>query len=213
MKTFKTPLGDVTVTPLGHASIQILWNGKYIYVDPYSEVMEFTGMPKADLILISHNHYDHLDIYAIRPIQKDETVFVTDKYSKDTIKNANTISPGEEFIFEGISIKAFPAYNIKNRRDDGVPFHSLGEVNGYILNFNGFKIYIAGDTEFIHEMKDLKHVDLAFLPKNLPYTMTDDEFIDAANAIAPMYLYAYHYFDIDTEYLRRGLKPTIELLN
>ncbi len=214
MKTFKTPVGDVTVNCIGHASLQFLWNGRYIYVDPYTEVADYSDYPKADLIIISHNHYDHLDIYAIRPLTKSNTKFVCNPSSQDLLKDPIVLTNGDEYNYSGLSIKACPAYNIVNKNDDGEPFHPKGEVNGYILNFNGFRIYIAGDTEFIPEMRDLEGmIDLAFLPKNLPYTMRDEEFAEAANAIMPKYLYAYHYFEIDPAALRAMLDPRIVLLN
>lgn len=116
---------------------------------------------------------------------------------------------GEDVSSIGLSAHAVPAYNIKNLRKNGKPYHIKGEGNGYILDFQGFKMYFAGDTEFIPEMNEIKDIDVAFLPKNLPYTMSDEEFVKAANTIMPKNLYAVHYFDINPKQLRKELDTGI----
>ena len=128
-----------------------------------------------------------------------------------SLKNCtiHTLRNGDSIRIKGIDILATPAYNIENKRDNGHPFHIKGEGNGYILNMGGFKIYIAGDTEFIQEMSIAKGVDIAFLPKNLPYTLSDEEFIKAANFIKPKNLYPIHYFEMDAKKLLDGLATGI----
>ena len=130
------------------------------------------------------------------------------------VDNRYTVLANDEICsWKGISICAVEAYNVNRRNPQGELFHPRGVGNGYVLDFEGFKVYLAGDTEPIPEMQDLPKIDLAFLPKNLPYTMTDEEFVKAANLIKPKYLYCYHYFEIDVPKLRASLDPAIELLN
>ena len=197
----------------GHASLLIRWQNHNIYVDPYSEIADYKGMPEAHLVLLTHHHYDHLDNNALKHIVTDKTIFVTNEGCRNEIKNANVIAQGESFNYNAINIKAVYAYNIVNKNDDGKPFHPRGEGNGYILDFAGYKVYIAGDTELIPEMKDLGEIDLAFLPKNLPYTMSDEMFIEAVKTIMPRKLFAYHYFEIDVEKLKKGMPKGVELQN
>ncbi len=135
-------------------------------------------------------------------------------YPKLKFCNVITLLNGESARVAGIGIRAVPAYNIKQLRDNGNPFHIKGEGNGYILDMQGFEFYIAGDTEFIPEMKDIaagasEGIDVAFLPKNLPYTMSDKEFIIAANTIRPKFLFPIHYFELDPKVLREGVDTGI----
>ena len=213
MKTFPTPLGDLRVEVLGHASVRFDIGDKRIYVDPYSEVCSYKGMPPADLILITHNHYDHNDPKAIAKIETPRTAFVV-SLNVGRVDDRYTVLANDAICtWEGIDICAVEAYNVNRRNPAGELFHPRGVGNGYVLDFAGFKVYLAGDTEPIPEMQELPAIDLAFLPKNLPYTMTDEEFIKAANQIKPKYLYCYHYFEIDVPKLKKELDPAIELLN
>ena len=213
MKTFQTPMGALKVEVLGHASVRFDIGDKVIYVDPYSEVCDYAGRTPADLILITHNHYDHYDKKAIGPIETPQTAFIVSQNVGHVDARYTVLANDEYCYWEGIGIFAAEAYNINRRNPQGDLFHPRGVGNGYVLDFDGFKVYLAGDTEPIPEMQDLPRIDLAFLPKNLPYTMTDAEFIKAANLIKPKYLYAYHYFEIDVPALRAKLDPSIEILN
>ena len=213
MKTFQTPMGALKVEVLGHASVRFDIGDKVIYVDPYSEVCDYAGRTPADLILITHNHYDHYDKKAIGPIETPQTAFIVSQNVGHVDARYTVLANDEYCYWEGIDIFAAEAYNINRRNPQGDLFHPRGVGNGYVLDFDGFKVYLAGDTEPIPEMQDLPRIDLAFLPKNLPYTMTDAEFIKAANLIKPKYLYAYHYFEIDVPALKKELDPAIELLN
>ena len=213
MKIFDTPMGKLKVEVLGHASVRFDIDGKTIYVDPYSEVCDFAGMDPADLILITHNHYDHYDEKAFSEIETPDTTFVV-SVNVGQVDDRYIVLANDQFCsWEGIQITAVESYNINRRNPSGELFHPRGVGNGYVVDFDGFKVYLAGDTEPIPEMQELPKVDLAFLPKNLPYTMTDEEFIKAANLIKPRYLYAYHYFEIDGPKLKKELDPAIELLN
>lgn len=212
MDSYKTPLGEIRITVIGHASLLIEWNGKNIYSDPYSEAGDFSGRPKADLILITHGHYDHYDETAYSKIVTDKTKFIVSIDVPDTDERYKVLKNGESYNYEGVMIEAVPAYNINRRNENGELFHPNGVGNGYILNFDGYRLYIAGDTEPIPEMKRLPAIDIAFLPKNLPYTMTDEEFIQLANQIRPKYLYPIHYFELDEAKLFRHLDTGITMV-
>ena len=213
MRTFQTPMGDLRVVAYGHASVRFDIGGKYIYVDPYGEVCDYKGKEPADLILITHNHYDHNDAKAIAEIATPRTTFIVSENVGRVDSRYTVLANDEICTWEGIGIAAVEAYNINRRNPSGELFHPRGVGNGYVLDFDGFKVYLAGDTEPIPEMQELPKLDLAFLPKNLPYTMTDEEFIQAANLIKPQRLYCYHYFEIDIPKLKQELDPAIELLN
>lgn len=188
------------VTLVGHGSLMFEYEGKIIHVDPYSKVADYSKLPKADLILITHEHYDHLDPDAISAIKKDSTQFIVSKACNEVLGYGSVIANGEKTSFENVSIEALPAYNIVNKRPDGEFYHPKGRGNGYILTFGDLKVYVAGDTENIPEMGRLKGtIDIAFMPKNLPYTMTDEMFVDAALKVSPKYLYPYHMNEFNKE--------------
>ena len=205
MSKFITPVGEIEINIIGHASILLRWNGNVIITDPYSEIADYSLLPKADLVLITHDHYDHLDKKALKYIVTSDTVIVTNISAQRELKNPQALKPGDEFDFKGVNIKAVFAYNIVNMTDSGHPFHPKGVGVGYVLSFGGFKVYFAGDTELIEEMKGIGNIDLAFLPKNLPYTMSDEMFIEVAKLIMPKNLYAYHYFHLDEKSIRAKL--------
>lgn len=205
MSNFITPLGTISIIIIGHSSMLIQWNGNNIFTDPYSKVASYANQPKANLVLITHDHYDHMDQTALKQITDDKTIFVTSQNVQKSINEANALKQGDEFDYKGLKIKAVYAYNIVQKREDGKPFHSRGEGNGYILNFGGYRIYVAGDTELIPEMKELGAIDIAFLPKNLPYTMSDEMFIEAVKTIKPKVVFPYHYFELDEEAIKSKL--------
>lgn len=211
MTKFATPLGEIAITVLGHASLLIRWEGRNIFVDPYAKVADYSKQPAADLILVTHHHYDHLDKFAISKIAAAGTEFVASSLAAKELEGATALKIGEECSYEGIQIKAVYAYNVENKADNGLPFHPKGEGNGYILNFGGFRVYIAGDTELIPEMKELGKIDLAFLPKNLPYTMSDDMFIKAVETVMPVNLIPYHYFELNEREITKRLPKGVTM--
>lgn len=213
MDKYKTPIGDVSVTYFGHASLLLVWNDKYIYVDPYSEVCDYTGMHPADLILITHNHYDHYDSKAIEKIQTLNTEFVVSGDVGEVDSRYKVYFNNESTSFYSVIIDAVPSYNVNRVNENGELFHPKGVGNGYVLDFGGCKFYVAGDTEPIYEMKFLPEIDVAFLPKNMPYTMTDEEFINLANEIRPKYLYPIHFFKLDIPSIFRALDTGITLID
>lgn len=203
--TYMTSMGNLKVTLVGHASLIFEINGKVIHIDPYSNVADYTLLPKADLIILTHEHYDHMDPTAIDNIKKDDTRFILTKACNDSLNYGEIMNNGDKTEFSGISIEAVPAYNIVNKRPDGEFYHPKGRGNGYIFTFGDKKVYVAGDTENIPEMKDLKDIYIAFLPKNLPYTMTDAMFVDAAKTVNPTYLYPYHFSEYNEKDINKEL--------
>lgn len=191
--TIKTSAGDLKIAVLGHASLMFEFGGKIIHVDPISKVADYSKLPKADMILITHEHFDHLDPDALAAVKTDKTVFVCPKSCADKLKDAIIISNGETKTVEGLKIEAVPAYNLVHKRDNGEPFHPKGRDNGYVITFGDKRVYAAGDTENTPEMKSLKNIDIAFLPVNLPYTMKAEMVVDAVKGFMPKILYPYHY--------------------
>ncbi len=204
--SFKTTAGDLKITFLGHGTIMMNFDGKIIHVDPYSKVADYTKLPKADIILITHEHGDHLDSAAIDAVKKEKTVIILTRICFDKIKQGEVMKNGDVKTESGIRIEAVPAYNLINKRPDGNPFHPKGEGNGYILTFGDKRFYIAGDTENIPEMKTFKNIYCAFLPVNLPYTMTPEMVADAVRSVKPEIFYPYHTGETDTNKIVELLK-------
>ena len=196
--TFKTSAGDLKITFLGHGTLMLTFGGKIIHVDPYSSAADYSKLPKADLILITHEHQDHLDAKALGPIRTAKTILVANPASAKQLEGAIVMNNGDVKTIEGFKIEAVPAYNIVHKRDTGQPFHPKGNGNGYVMTFGDKRVYIAGDTENIPEMKELKNIDIAFLPMNLPYTMTPEMAAEAAKMFKPKILYPYHFGETDT---------------
>ena len=205
-ETYQTGVGALKVTLLGHASLMLEYVGKVIYIDPYSKVADYSKLPKADLILLTHEHADHLDMSAIEQIKTEKTEFVGSKTCHEILKCGIVLYNGDIIRPYGFSIKAVPAYNLVHKRPNGEFFHPKDRGNGYVFLFGKLKMYVAGDTENIPEMAKLGLVDIAFLPKNEPYTMDDSMFLDAVEKVHPRILYPYHYFEFDKETLLPKLK-------
>ncbi len=165
------------------------FGGKIIHIDPYSRVADYTTLPKADLIFLTHDHPDQLDQAALQSVRASDTVVVLPSVCADRVERGTVMKNGDTRAVLGIEVEAIPAYNIVHKRDNGLPFHPKGVGNGYVLTFGDTRIYVAGDTENIPEMKALQEIDCAFLPMNLPYTMTPEMVADAAKAFKPKILY------------------------
>jgi L-ascorbate metabolism protein UlaG (beta-lactamase superfamily) len=201
-----TGSGDLKITFIGHASLMFEFGGKVIYSDPVGQFGDFSGLPKADLILVAHEHGDHFDPATIRKISKEGTKLVLTPLCAAKVQGGIVLKNGEEATVDGIRIEAVQAYNIVHMRSPGMPFHPRGDGNGYILTLGDKRIYVAGDTENIPEMKQVGRIDIAFLPMNLPYTMTPAMVADAARMVRPAILYPYHTTDTDTTKLQPLLK-------
>ncbi len=198
--TFKTAKGDLKITFIGHGTLMFTYGGKVIHVDPVSRYADYTLLPKADLILITHEHGDHLDAKAVQTLSSDRTTVAANQASAKALPRAVVLGNGETRTLEGFLIEAVHAYNLEKT------FHPKGNGNGYIITFGDRRVYVAGDTENTPEMKALKQIDIAFLPMNLPYTMTPEMVADAARAFRPKVLYPYHFGSTDTTALVQLLK-------
>jgi len=207
----KTNKGDLEITFVGHGTLMFKFDNKIIHVDPYSHMADYTLLPKADLILITHHHGDHLDPDAIKNIKKEHTRIIATQKCAEKLKDYIVMKNGDAKTVLGLKIEAVPAYNIKHKRKNGTPFHVKGEGNGYIIAFGSKRVYIGGDTENIPEMKNLKNIAATFLPMNLPYTMTPEMVADAAKSFKPAILYPYHYGETDTARLKELLKDEKEI--
>jgi L-ascorbate metabolism protein UlaG (beta-lactamase superfamily) len=201
-----TSAGEVAVTFVGHGTLIFGYGGKTIHVDPFGKLADYATLPKADLVLVTHSHGDHLDPAALAAIRRPGTQVVVAPDCEGKVEGAVVLQNGERKAFAGIEVAAVPAYNLVHRRPDGTPYHPKGRGNGYVLTFGDTRVYVAGDTENVPEMKALERIAVAFLPMNLPYTMTPEMVADAARAFRPRILYPYHFGDTDTARLVALLK-------
>jgi L-ascorbate metabolism protein UlaG (beta-lactamase superfamily) len=194
---FETSGGDLAIGFIGHGTLMFKFRGLVIHVDPTMQEADYATMPDADLILVTHHHGDHLDLTAINHIRKKDCPVVmtpTCLEQLGSFESAVIMKNGESKTVKGIPIQAVPAYNIQHKRPNGEAFHP------------NIRVLIGGDTENVPEIKALKDIDIAFLPMNLPYTMTPEMVADAARAIRPAVLYPYHYGNTDPEELVKLLK-------
>lgn len=207
----ETSAGDLKITFIGHASVMFSFNGKIIHVDPVFREADYNKMPKADLILITHEHGDHFDLEAIKTLRAENTELILTKICAEKVAGGIIMENGDIKTVRGLTIEAVPAYNIVHKRQDGNPYHPKGVGNGYIITFGDKRVYLAGDTENTPEMKELKDIDIAFLPMNVPYTMTPEMVADAATAFKPKVLYPYHFGNTDTSIILELLKGEEEI--
>ncbi len=207
----KTGAGDLEITFIGHGTLMFSFGGQVIHVDPVGQYADYSKLPQADLMLITHEHRDHLDPKVIQMLRKPDTRIVLNQAAAGQIAGGIVLKNGEEKTVAGLRIEAVPAYNLVHKRPSGEPFHPKGRDIGYIITFGSTRVYVAGDTENTPEMKALKDIDIAFLPMNLPYTMTPEMVADAAKAFKPKILYPYHYGKTDTARLVDLLKDSPEI--
>jgi L-ascorbate metabolism protein UlaG (beta-lactamase superfamily) len=202
----RTSAGDLRITFIGHGTLLFEFSGETVYVDPYGKLADYSRLPKADVILVTHDHQDHFDKNAIESIRKPGTIVVLTEACGGGIAGGTVMKNGDARTVGGLKVEAVPAYNLVHKRPDGQVFHPRGAGNGYVLTFGDKRVYVAGDTENIPEMKRLKGVDIAFLPMNLPYTMTPEMAASAAGMFRPKILYPYHFGETDTGKLADLLK-------
>jgi L-ascorbate metabolism protein UlaG (beta-lactamase superfamily) len=202
---------DLKVTFLGHGTLMLTFGSTVIHVDPVSDMADYANLPKADIILVTHEHFDHFEPQTIEMLRKDGTAVVGAESCTQKINNCLVMKNGDVKTIQGLTIETMPAYNMIHMRSPGNPFHPRGVGNGYVITFSDKKVYIAGDTENIPEMKELTGIDVAFLPMNLPYTMTPEMVADAARAFRPKVLYPYHFGDTDTSKLTDLLKDCTDI--
>jgi L-ascorbate metabolism protein UlaG (beta-lactamase superfamily) len=206
-QTFETGAGEVKITPIYHASLLIEAGGKNIYVDP-AKPANFSGLPSADLILITDIHGDHMDPNSIAQISKEGTEIFAPPAVVATVTSAHPISNGETKTWNDWSIEAIPMYNIKRGPAPGQLYHAKGRGNGYVLTYGGKRFYFSGDTENIPEMRALKNIYVAFVCMNLPYTMPPDEAAEAVKAFHPQIVIPYHYRGSDLNVFKNDLQGT-----
>jgi len=205
----KTNAGELEMLFIGHGTLMFKFNDLVIHIDPVMREADYATMPDADLVLVTHEHGDHLDMTAIRHIMKEDTRVVMTETCHEQLEDftATVMNNGEGGSIHGIGIRAIPDYNMVHTRSNGNPYHPKGTGNGYILSFGDTNVLIGGDTENIPEYKNLKmDIAVAFLPMNLPYTMTPEMVADAAKAFQPGILYPYHFGQTDPQKLVELLK-------
>jgi L-ascorbate metabolism protein UlaG (beta-lactamase superfamily) len=209
----QTSAGELEIVFLGHGSLMFMLGEKVIHVDPFSRVADYSTLPKADLILITHEHRDHLDAEALASIRTEDTDIVMTELCEEQVEGGIVMRNGDMSVVQGLSIEAVPAYNLIHTRESGDPFHPCGQGNGYVITFGDTRVYVAGDSENTPEMTNLRDIDIAFLPMNLPYTMTPRMVAAAATAMRPRILYPYHFGSTNTAELIELLKdqPEIEV--
>ena len=221
---FETKSGKpVKFHALVHASIRIDYDGQTIMIDPVTKLggrtIDYSAMPKADYIFVTHEHGDHFDKEALKQLTGERTQLVMNQRCVDMYGSGQamvngqssslrsgaggTMVNGQSSMVNGLKVEAVPAYNTTEGHQQ---FHPRGRDNGYILTLDSLRIYIAGDTEDIPEMADIKDIDIAFLPCNQPYTMTPEQLIKAAKTIKPKVLFPYHYGKTDVSGIPAQLK-------
>jgi len=188
-------MADIQITPISHASIVLKIGDVVVYNDPVGGVEAYTVQAPADIILISDIHGDHLEPETVGKLATPETVIVVPQAVKDQLPESLpgtviVLANGQTTTQKGITIHAIPMYNIPESTD---AFHPKGRGNGYILESEGKKVYLAGDTSNIPEIGKLENIDIAFIPMNLPYTMDVKEAADAVLSFKPTVVHPYHY--------------------
>jgi L-ascorbate metabolism protein UlaG (beta-lactamase superfamily) len=192
---FKSGAGTVTVHPVSHASFVMETPAGTIYVDPVGDVADYSDMPPADLVLVTHEHGDHLSSEVLTAVVGEGTVLISNaraqaKMTPELQAKAKLMANGDTTAFGDMTVDAIPAYNITEERKN---FHPRGRDNGYVLTIGDFRVYISGDTEDIPEMRALKNIDLAFICMNMPFTMDAKAAASAVAEFRPTYVYPYHY--------------------
>ena len=185
--------GNIELTPMTHAHVQVEFGGKVIQVDPTNQSALANAKP-ADIVLVTDVHGDHMDAEALDMVKKASTIFVAPAALAGKFPGTTEIlNNGETRMVDGVSIQAVASYNLQRGPAAGRLFHDKGRGNGYVLTLGGKRIYFSGDTECVPEIKALTNIDVAFLTMNLPYTMPPAEAADCAKAFKPAVVYPYHY--------------------
>ncbi len=193
--------GKLVVHPVQHASLVMETPAGVVYVDPVGGAELYESLPRPDLIMITHEHGDHYDVPTLEALAGESTVLVTNPavhgMLPDALKSkATMIGNGESTEALGMNIEAVAAYNLTEER---LQFHPEGRDNGYVVDVDGTRVYLSGDTEAVPEMRALENIDIAFVCMNLPYTMAVEQASEGVLAFAPRIVYPYHYRDSDPE--------------
>ena len=203
--TEKTTAGDLVITPIHHGSLMLQFGGQAIHIDPWSQG-DYSSLPRADLILITDIHQDHMDKAMVDKLKKESTVIIGPAAVAKTILGMTVMNNGEKKQVGEIEIEAVPMYNIVRGPQPGALYHTKGRGNGYVLTLGGKRVYISGDTEAVPEMRAVKNIDIAFICMNLPYTMIPEEAAAAVKAFRPRIVYPYHYRGSDLNVFAAALK-------
>jgi L-ascorbate metabolism protein UlaG (beta-lactamase superfamily) len=204
-QNFSTQASMVRITPIYHAAARIVAGRDTIYIDP-AKPAKIDGMTPGDLILITDIHGDHMDGADVTALSKTGTLVIAPAAAAKTITQAKVLANGETTRWRDWKITAVPMYNINHNQPNGQPYHDKGRGNGYVLNYGAKNFYFAGDTEGTPEMRALKNIDVAFIPMNLPYTMTPAEAADAVKAFHPKVAIPYHYKGQDIAIFKKALE-------
>lgn len=199
--TLTTAGGNLSIRPLKHGSVLVVFKGKNYYIDPAQ--LPPAQYPPADVILVTHEHGDHCDPKQVDALKQSSTVIIANARSAEKLPGAQVMKNGDTRQVLDARVEAVPAYNIERTQ-----FHPRGRDNGYILTFGGKRVYFAGDTEGTPEMKALKSIDVAFLPINLPYTMPPKDAAAAAREFQPKILVPYHQGQSNPQEVADALKDT-----
>jgi L-ascorbate metabolism protein UlaG (beta-lactamase superfamily) len=204
--TIQAKGGPITIQPITHAALQLKYGNQVITVDPTMMGGDYNALPKADIVLITDIHGDHLDPGTIAKASKAGTTVVIPGAASAQVKDGTVMANGEKKTIKGVEIEAVPMYNLQRGPAAGQLFHTKGRGNGYIVTLGDKRIYLAGDTECTPEMKALKNIDVAFVPMNLPYTMPPNEAAECVKAFKPKIVYPYHYMGSDLKVFENALK-------
>jgi L-ascorbate metabolism protein UlaG (beta-lactamase superfamily) len=207
---FPTSRGDLVVAPLDHASLLFGWDGKSFYVDPTLRAIggddgDDVDLPKADVVLLTHGHYDHLDELALSYLTYPGTVVVGPPSIADRVRLGVALREGENATVFGAVVAAVPMYNAERGPVRGLFYHPRGAGNGYVVDFAGARVYVSGDTECTPEVKALERIDVAFLSVSLPTTMGPSEAAECSLAFRPRMLFPYHDRRVDLSGLQAAL--------
>lgn len=208
----ETADGDITIHPVDHASLVLGFGDAVIYVDPVGGAARYEGLPAPTAILITHGHGDHFDVPTLEAIAGTAAILtsqeVFDKLSEALKANATALANGASSEINGIAVAATTAHNVTA---DRMNYHPVSVGNGYLITFSDKVVYVAGDTEPTPEMLALTGVEVAFLPMNLPYTMTPEQAAEAINTFKPAIVYPYHYGESDLSVLEAAVDADTEV--
>ena len=196
-----TSQGDLVIHPIDHATFVMVWDGKTIYVDPVGGGDRFAGLPDPDLILVTDVHGDHMNAETLSAILAPTTTIVApaavaEQLPASLMVQTITLANGQRSMFDDVAVEGVPMYNLT---EDRLRFHDKGRGNGYVVSLGDTRVYIAGDTEDVPEMRALQNIAAAFVPMNLPYTMTPEQAASGVIAFNPQVVYPYHFGDSDVE--------------
>jgi L-ascorbate metabolism protein UlaG (beta-lactamase superfamily) len=209
--TIPTGKGDLTVTPLKHASVVFGFAGHSIYVDPAMDA-PIDGLPKADYVFITHTHPDHMDPALLDKVKKASTIVVAAQAVADKVAGVTVMPNGAKKSFGDFEVEAIAMYNMVRGPSAGKLYHEKGQGDGFVFTFGDKRVYVSGDTECTPEMKALANIDVAFVCMNLPYTMPPKEAAECVNAFKPKVVYPYHYRDSNLDEFKSAVTaPGVEV--